>query len=178
MKLIILDRDGVINWDSKNFIKSPDEWKAIPGSLEAIAAFNKAGFTIVIASNQSGIGRHYFDEKTLDAIHQKMKHELARCGGVIDRIYVCPHVPEDNCSCRKPKTGLFERIAVDYQGSLEEAWCVGDSLRDIQAGLAMHCRCVLVLTGKAKPTEEELRFYQEHQIPMLKDLAALKVKIF
>lgn len=149
--LIVLDRDGVINEDSPDFIKSPAEWHAIPGSLEAIAALNKAGHSVVIASNQSGIGRGYFDKEDLKAIHEKMQKELAKVGAHIDAIFYCPHKPEDNCECRKPKQGLYKQIAQKYP-QVKEFWVVGDALRDITPALEMGWNAVLVKTGKGKQT--------------------------
>jgi len=150
MKLAILDRDGVINEDSPDYIKSSDEWHAISGSLEAIAKLNQAGFTVVVVTNQSGVGRGYFSQKDLQNIHQKMHQELAKIGGKIDKIYFCPHTPDDNCDCRKPKAGMFKQIAQDYKIDLQGAINIGDTLRDIQAGEAFGCRNILVLTGKGE----------------------------
>lgn len=152
MKLIILDRDGVINHDSPDYIKSPDEWRPIDGSLEAIARLNRAGFTVVVATNQSGIGRGLFSRQDLEAIHQKMRQKLAEVGGNIDQIYFCPHAPIDNCDCRKPKTAMFTKIMRDYLVNLKGVINIGDSLRDIKAGEAFGCRNILVLTGKGKQT--------------------------
>jgi len=132
-KLIILDRDGVINYDSIDFIKSPDEWRPIPGSLEAIQRLNAAGYTVVIATNQSGVNRGLFNETTLDAIHAKMQQELAKIGGKIDKIFYCPHKPDDHCDCRKPKPGLFTQIKNYYQQDLSDVFAIGDSERDIIA---------------------------------------------
>lgn len=151
MKLLILDRDGVINHDSDDFIKSPDEWVPIPGSLEAIARLNHAGWHVVIASNQSGIGRGLFDINTLNAIHRKMLKELAGVGGRIDAIFFCPHAPEDHCSCRKPKPGLFHDIARRYElETLDGVPAVGDSVRDLQAAQPLGCSLHLVRTGKGE----------------------------
>lgn len=150
MKLIILDRDGVINYESAEFIKSPEEWIPIPGGLEAIAKLNQAGFTVVIATNQSGIGRGLYDENTLTLIHKKMQNELKKLGGHIDKIFYCPHRPEDNCDCRKPKTGLFDQIATEYKISLNNIPAIGDSLRDIQAAQAAGCQAILVRTGNGE----------------------------
>jgi D-glycero-D-manno-heptose 1,7-bisphosphate phosphatase len=155
MKLIILDRDGVINQDSPDYIKSPEEWIPIPGSLSAIAQLNQQGFTVVVATNQSGVGRGYFSLETLTQIHAKMQQELAKVGGKIDHIYFCPHRPEDNCDCRKPKTGMFEQIARDYQTDLQGIINIGDALRDLQAGTKMGCKNILVLTGKGKQTLQD-----------------------
>jgi D-glycero-D-manno-heptose 1,7-bisphosphate phosphatase len=155
-KLIILDRDGVINVDSPDFIKSPDEWIPIPGSLAAIAQLNQNGYTVTIATNQSGLSRELYSEATLTKIHEKMSKELAKFGGKIDSIFCCPHLPEDNCDCRKPKPGLMERIAKHYQVDLKknQTPCVGDSLRDLLAANAAACRPILVLTGNGQKTKD------------------------
>ncbi|MGD9152889.1 MAG: D-glycero-beta-D-manno-heptose 1,7-bisphosphate 7-phosphatase [Gammaproteobacteria bacterium] len=156
MKLVILDRDGVINEDTPYYIKSAEEWRPIAGSLEAIAKFNHAGYTVVIATNQSGVGRGYFTAKALDEIHAKMRRELAKVGGKIDHIYFCPHTPDDNCDCRKPKTGMFEQIMHDYGlRDLKSVINVGDALRDIQIGQIFGCRNILVLTGKGQKTLQD-----------------------
>lgn len=152
MPLIILDRDGVINEDSDDFIKSPDEWQPLPGSLEAIAQLKNAGWQIVIATNQSGIARKLFDLDTLHAIHDKMHHMAHEYGGSIDAIFFCPHGPKDNCDCRKPLPGLFEQISKRLNTSLENVPCIGDSLRDIQASQAAGAQPVLVRTGKGTKT--------------------------
>ncbi len=154
MKLIILDRDGVINHDSAAFIKSPAEWVPIPGSLEAIARLNQAGYRVVIASNQSGIARELFDMSTLNAIHQKMHGAAQLVGADIDAIFFCPHAAIDNCDCRKPKAGMFEEIAKRFKVSLRGVPTVGDSLRDLQAGFISGCLPYLVLTGKGEKTQE------------------------
>lgn len=151
MKLLILDRDGVINEDSDEYIKSPDEWVPIPGSLEAIARLNHEGWHVVVASNQSGIGRGLFDMDTLNAIHRKMLKALAMAGGRIDAIFFCPHAPEDHCICRKPKSGLFQDIARRYElADLSDVHAVGDSLRDLQAAQPLGCMLHLVRTGKGE----------------------------
>ncbi|NYT63181.1 D-glycero-beta-D-manno-heptose 1,7-bisphosphate 7-phosphatase [Alcaligenaceae bacterium] len=152
MKLAILDRDGVINQDSNAFIKSPDEWLALPGSLEAIARLSRAGWRVVIASNQSGVARGLFSMDTLNAIHAKMRRELAAVGGSIDAIFVCPHGPDDGCVCRKPKPGMFLDIARRYDTDLKSVPAVGDSLRDLQAASQAGCTPWLVLTGNGKKT--------------------------
>ncbi|OGV71298.1 MAG: D-glycero-beta-D-manno-heptose-1,7-bisphosphate 7-phosphatase [Methylophilales bacterium RIFCSPHIGHO2_02_FULL_57_10] len=152
MKLVILDRDGVINYDSAQFIKSPDEWKPIPGSLEAIAELNQAGFRVVLASNQSGIGRGLFDMATLNAINDKMHRALAQAGGRIDAMFYCPHAAEANCSCRKPKPGMIEEIARRFGTDLDGVPSVGDSLRDLQAGVPLGALPILVRTGKGEAT--------------------------
>jgi len=152
MKLIILDRDGVINHDSAQFIKSPEEWKPIPGSLEAIARLAEAGYRIVVATNQSGVGRGLFDMDTLNAIHDKMIKAAATVGGRIDAIFFCPHAADSTCDCRKPKSGMFEQIAERFNVDLKGLPTVGDSLRDLQAGAALGCTPFLVLTGKGAKT--------------------------
>ncbi|MEO8628696.1 MAG: D-glycero-beta-D-manno-heptose 1,7-bisphosphate 7-phosphatase [Betaproteobacteria bacterium] len=153
MKLVILDRDGVINQDSDQFIKTPDEWKPIPGSLEAIARLNHMGYRVVVASNQSGLGRGLFDMATLNAINEKMYKALGQSGGRIDALFYCPHAAEASCACRKPKPGMFEDIARRFNTSLLEVMSVGDSLRDMQAAATAGALPILVLTGKGKKTQ-------------------------
>lgn len=165
--LIILDRDGVINFDSPNYIKSPAEWQAIPGSLEAIVKLQNAGHDVVVATNQSGIGRHYYSLETLHDIHAKMNQHIINLGGVALKIYFCPHVPEDNCECRKPKAGLFLQIQKDFPHEFAEAIAVGDSARDIAAAHTAGCKAVLVRTGNGPKTLTEL----EIKIPVYADLA-------
>jgi D-glycero-D-manno-heptose 1,7-bisphosphate phosphatase len=152
MKLIILDRDGVINEDSDAYIKSPEEWVSIPGSLEAIARLNRAGWTVAVATNQSGVGRGLYDRATLDRIHARMNAALAAAGGHVDALYYCPHAPEDHCTCRKPLPGLLESIARHYGVSLAGVPAIGDSLRDLQAAAAVGARPILVRTGKGERT--------------------------
>ena len=152
IKLIILDRDGVVNYDSDHFIKSPEEWKPIPGSLEAIARLNQAGFKVVLATNQSGVGRGLFDMAMLNTIHDKMHKALAQAGARIDALFFCPHAADSNCSCRKPKPGMFEEISERFNMSLAEVPCVGDSLRDLQAAAEAGGQPILVLTGKGEKT--------------------------
>jgi D-glycero-D-manno-heptose 1,7-bisphosphate phosphatase len=154
MKLVILDRDGVINQDSDQFIKTPDEWKPIPGSLEAIAKLNHAGFRVVVASNQSGIGRGLFDMGALNAINDKMYRALGQVGGRIDALFYCPHAAESNCDCRKPKPGMLLDIAQRFNVDLAGVPAVGDSLRDLQAAAAVDARPILVLTGKGTKTQK------------------------
>jgi len=153
MKLVILDRDGVINQDSDQFIKTPEEWKPIPGSLEAIAKLNHAGYRVVVASNQSGIGRGLFDMATLNAINEKMYKALGQLGGRIDALFYCPHPAEANCACRKPKPGMFHDIARRFNTSLLEVVSVGDSLRDMEAAAVAGAQPILVLTGKGRKTQ-------------------------
>jgi len=147
MKFIVLDRDGVINYDSLNYIRSPDEWKPIPSSLQALARLNEAGYKVIVITNQSGIGRGYYTEAILEKIHQKMKSQVAEHGGKIHGIYHCPHHPDDNCLCRKPKAGLLEKIAQDWSLDLSNVVLVGDKLSDSQAAITMNMRPILVRTG-------------------------------
>jgi len=155
MKLVILDRDGVINFDSAQFIKSPAEWKPIPGSLEAIARLNQSGYRVVVATNQSGVGRGLFDMDTLNQIHEKMNKALFTLGGRIDAIFYCPHAADSACDCRKPKPGMFKRISQTLNVDLTGVPAIGDSLRDLQAGVALGCRPMLVMTGKGEKTLAE-----------------------
>jgi len=152
MKLIILDRDGVINFDSSQFIKSPDEWKPIPGSLEAIARLTREGWRVVVATNQSGLARGLFEMATLNAIHAKMHKAVAQAGGRIDAVFYCPHAAEMDCGCRKPKSGLFNEIAARYGQDLHDVPAVGDSLRDLLAAASVGARPLLVKTGKGEKT--------------------------
>lgn len=168
-KLIILDRDGVINYDSENYIKTSDEWIPIPGSLSAIACLTKLGYIIVIATNQSGVAHGYYSLETLKAIHQKMREELAKVGGHIEQIYFCPHTPEANCVCRKPNSGLLYAIAQDFPKAFPDATLVGDSLRDIQAAQKAGCRSVLVKTGNGRKTIDRNKGLKG--IPIFEDLS-------
>ncbi len=154
MNLIILDRDGVINYDSDHFIKSPEEWKPIPGSLEAIARLCQAGYRVVVTTNQSGIGRGLFDMHTLNTIHDKMHKAVAHAGGRIDTIFFCPHAADSDCRCRKPKTGMLEEVAARYNIDLHGVSAVGDSLRDLTSAARMGAQPILVLTGKGAKTLE------------------------
>ena len=148
IKLIILDRDGTINEDRDDYVKSPDEWVPIPGALEAIARLNHAGWHTVVATNQSGLGRGTFDMATLNAMHVKMNQLLAKQGGRIDAVFFCPHAPDEVCLCRKPLPGLLEQIGERFGVSLRDVPVVGDTVRDLQAGMAVGCRPHLVRTGK------------------------------
>ena len=152
MKLVILDRDGVINYECAHFIKTPEEWRPIPGSLEAIAALNQAGYRAIVVTNQSGIARGLFDMTTLNEIHKKMIQELHRMGGHIEAIYFCPHTNEANCSCRKPKPGLFLEIQRRYHINLADVPAIGDSLRDLLAAKSAGAQPVLVITGNGQKT--------------------------
>lgn len=155
MKLIILDRDGVINHDSDQFIKSPDEWKPIPGSLDAIARLTQLGYHIVVATNQSGVGRGLFDMDTLNAIHDKMVKAVIHAGGRLDAVFFCPHTNMDSCTCRKPKPGMYEDIAARFNTDLKGVPVVGDSLRDLEAAVAVGAQPILVTTGKGKKTQKD-----------------------
>ena len=153
MKLIILDRDGVINYGSTQFIKHPKEWRPLPGSLEAIARLVQADYRVVVATNQSGIGRGLFDMLTLNAIHNKMHKAVVQAAGRIDSIFYCPHAAEANCSCRKPKTGMLETIALRYNVNLKGVPVIGDALRDLESAAEMGAQPILVLTGKGTKTQ-------------------------
>jgi D-glycero-D-manno-heptose 1,7-bisphosphate phosphatase len=155
MKLVILDRDGVINHDSPSYIKSPDEWKPIARSLDAIALLTQADYRVVVATNQSGVGQGRFDMATLNAIHDKMHRAVGQAGGRIDAVFYCPHAMEANCGCRKPKPGLLEDIGRRFNAGLQDVPCIGDSLRDLQAAAAVGAQPLLVLTGKGAQTQRE-----------------------
>ena len=164
-RLVILDRDGVINHDSDNFIRSPEQWHAIPGSLEAIARLCREDYRVVIITNQSGISRGYYSINTLNQIHQKMLEELNHLGGEISAIFFCPHSDNDNCGCRKPKPGMFEELSQRMNQPLAGVYAVGDSLRDLQAAQTAGARPVLVKTGKGAATLEAM-----HEQGMMKDV--------
>jgi D-glycero-D-manno-heptose 1,7-bisphosphate phosphatase len=169
MKLVILDRDGTINQDSEAFIKSPEEWIPIPGSLEAIARLHREGYRVVVVTNQSGVGRGLFDIDMLTKIHNKMIENVRARGGDIDAIFFCPHTPDDGCRCRKPLPGLFQEVAERLNVDLRDVYAVGDAARDLEAALAAKARAVLVLTGKGKRT---LRGAKKFDVPVYPDLAA------
>jgi D-glycero-D-manno-heptose 1,7-bisphosphate phosphatase len=154
--IIVLDRDGVINEDSDDYIKSPDEWLPVSGSIEAICRLSRAGFRIAVATNQSGLARGYFDEYCLARIHQKMLSMVEAGGGSIDTICYCPHLPDSGCRCRKPATGLLEQIAEEFQQTLSGATMVGDSIKDLQAARSFGLSPVLVRSGKGRKSEQEL----------------------
>jgi len=169
--LIILDRDGVINRDSEVFVKSAVEWIPLPGSIAAIAKLSRAGFTVTIASNQSGLARALFGRSALLAMHRKLRKLVAAEGGMVARIVVCPHGPDDGCACRKPGPGLLLRLARHYDTDLIGVPVVGDSLRDIQAALAVGARPILVRTGNGANTESA--FPADYgKIEIFDDLAA------
>lgn len=176
MDIVILDRDGVINRDSDQFIKKPEEWEPIPGSLEAIARLNQAGYRVVVATNQSGIGRGLFDMATLNAIHAKMHKACALVGARIDAVFFCPHIDEHECECRKPKGGMLEEIMACYGlNDLDEVPVVGDSLRDLQPAAMRGARLYLVLTGKGEQTRQAGGLPEGTQI--LPDLAAVVAEL-
>lgn len=154
--LVILDRDGVINQDSSSFVKSSDEWLPLHGSIDAIAALHQAGFTIAVASNQSGLARGLFDRKALAAMHRKFRRLVARAGGRVDRIVVCPHGPDDGCACRKPLPGLLLKLGHRYGVGLEGVPVIGDSQRDLEAARKAGARPILVRTGNGRRTEAAL----------------------
>lgn len=156
-KLIVLDRDGVINEDSDDYIKSPEEYIPVPGSLEAIVKLNQAGYTVVVATNQSGVARGYFTEQTLQKMHDKLTRLLSKAGGKIEKIYVCPHGPDDNCDCRKPKPGLLHQLLKDYPVDPTTVMFIGDSLKDLQVARAVGMTPILVRTGKGVRTEASLK---------------------
>jgi D-glycero-D-manno-heptose 1,7-bisphosphate phosphatase len=168
--LIILDRDGVINEDSDDYIKTPAEWIPIPGSLKAIAALNHAGYTVVVATNQSGIARGLYTEAGLAEIHATMQRQLAAVGGHIDAIFYCRHHPDEHCACRKPKPGLLLQIAAEFKIDIEKALMVGDAARDIECAQAVGCPAVLVKTGKGMRTLEAKNV---PDVPVFEDLAAV-----
>lgn len=172
MKLIILDRDGVINEDSDAYIKSPAEFIPLPGSLEAIARLKHAGYTIAVATNQSGIARGYYDEITLAAMHEKLAQLLDRVGGGIDYIAYCPHGPDDHCSCRKPLTGLLDEISQHFKIDLTGVPMIGDSLRDIQAAQSVGGTAILVKTGKGERTLASNNATALEGVPVYANLAA------
>jgi D-glycero-D-manno-heptose 1,7-bisphosphate phosphatase len=157
VRLVILDRDGVINVESDAFVKSADEWTPIAGSLEGVRLLSGAGFTVAVASNQSGLGRGLFDSQALEQMHEKMRRLVSEAGGRIDHIVVCPHHPDDGCDCRKPKPGLLRQLSDYYQQPLAGVPVIGDSVRDIEAAQAVAARPILVRTGNGSRAEAELR---------------------
>jgi len=174
LKLIILDRDGVINLDSDDYIKSPEEWIPIPGSIEAIADLSKAGYTVTVATNQSGIARHLFDEFDLAAMHQKMCALVEEQGGEIAGVFFCPHGPDDGCDCRKPGIGLLKQIESEFGTSVSGAPFVGDSARDLLAAKLAGCRPVLVLSGKGALTRQACDESELAGVEIHTDLNAFK----
>jgi D-glycero-D-manno-heptose 1,7-bisphosphate phosphatase len=176
VKLIILDRDGVINQDSDAYIKTADEWRPIPGSIDAIVRLFRSGYKIVIATNQSGIGRGFFSYDALEAMHFKLKNLLLSSNVTLSGIFFCPHTPEDKCGCRKPASGLLDQITEELDIDLKGVHIVGDSLRDLQAGLKYNCSPILVRTGKGSNTEIQLKKEQNlilKQTRIFDDLACV-----
>ena len=167
MKLVILDRDGVINQDADDYVKSVEEWQPIPGSIEAIAQLYQSGFTIVVATNQSGLSRGLFDLEALESMHAKLNTLVESAGGEITAIFYCPHSPENNCNCRKPKPGLIDAIENELSISVLGCPLVGDSIRDLQAGISKGCDPILVKTGKGAGT---YRLLQQRPNPKFDDL--------
>jgi len=155
-RVIVLDRDGVINRDSSAFVKSADEWLPLEGSIEAIALLSEAGFRVAVASNQSGLARGIFDAAALTEMHDKLRALVTDAGGRIDHIAICSHGPDDGCDCRKPLPGLLLQIGERFKVSLADVPVIGDSLRDLQAALSVHARPILVRTGNGKKTEDNL----------------------
>lgn len=174
MALVILDRDGVINYDSDEYIKSPEEYVPMPGSLEAIARLKAAGYTVVVATNQSGIARGYFSQETLEAMHEKLYTLLAEKGGKVDGIFFCPHAPDDGCNCRKPQPGLLEQISEHFQTPLKGVPFIGDSAGDIKAAKAVGAQPVLVRSGKGEHTLQQAAADPEllQNVAVYDDLAA------
>ena len=175
MKLVILDRDGTINEDSDQYIKSPAEWKPIRGSLEAIARLTQGGWRVVVATNQSGIARGLFDMATLNAIHAEMHRAVNQAGGRIDAIFFCPHAADSRCECRKPKPGLLREIASRLDVELAGVPTIGDSLRDVEAAAAVGAKPYLVLTGKGRMTRDAGGLPQGTEV--VADLAAIAARL-
>lgn len=155
-RLILIDRDGVINHDSPDYIKTPDEWLPIPGSLEAVVTLKRAGYKVAVCTNQAGVGRGLIEPEALTAIHQKMMDALARCGTRLDGLIFCPHHPDDQCSCRKPKPGMLLAMMAQLNAEAEDTWYVGDSIKDAEAAAQAGCRFALVRTGNGRATESKL----------------------
>ncbi len=172
MKIIVLDRDGVINHDSDDYIKSADEFVPVEGSIKSIADLSRAGFKIAVATNQSGLARELFSDKALSSIHHKLCSMVNEAGGSIDGIFYCPHLPDENCECRKPKTGLLQQIEQEFSCSLVGSFFVGDSLKDIEAAVAFGCMPILVRTGKGSITEQKILQGQPLNVPVFDDLAS------
>jgi D-glycero-D-manno-heptose 1,7-bisphosphate phosphatase len=169
--LVILDRDGVINFDSDDYIKTVEEWQPIPGSIEAIAALSKAGYRIAVATNQSGLGRGYFSEFTLANMHNLLLDLVEEAGGSIETIVFCPHKPDEGCACRKPETGLIDQIEAELNLSSAGAWYVGDAAKDMELAGRKSCKGVLVRTGKGRETESRLEADMKNAILVVDDLA-------
>lgn len=166
-----MDRDGVINEDSDDYIKSPEEWLPVPGSIDAIARLSQAGYLVAVATNQSGLARGYFDEFTLANIHNLMNALVEEAGGHIDVVCYCPHHPDDACNCRKPLPGLLNQIEQALGVSVTGAWYVGDTLKDIQAARNKACKPILVRSGKGRATEARLTPEDRAGVPVFDNLA-------
>lgn len=177
MKIIVLDRDGVINHDSDNYIKSVEEFIPIDHSISAIVRLCEAGFKVVVATNQSGLARNYFDDERLSEMHHLLCTIVEKAGGVIDGIFYCPHHPNDGCSCRKPGTGLLQQIEKEFACKLQGCYFVGDSLQDIEAARAFGCNPILVRTGKGLITEQLLNESNDFSVPTDDDLSAAVSRI-
>lgn len=171
-RLVILDRDGVINHDSSEFVKTPDEWRPIDRSIDAIARLSGAGFTVAVATNQSGIGRGLLDRPVLEAIHQKLRGLVKGAGGDVDSIVYCPHLPGDGCDCRKPLPGLYEAVSRRFGVPLKGVPIIGDSERDLVAARAVDARPILVLTGNGRITARSLK-QQNVNVETFADLDAV-----
>lgn len=156
MKLLILDRDGTLNRSRDDYVASADEWEALPGALEAVARLNQGGWRVVIATNQSGVGRGMFDMAALNAIHTKMHRQLAAAGARVEAVFFCPHAPEDACHCRKPAPGLFEQIGARFGLDLADVPAAGNALRHVQAAASAGCPTHLLLTGKSGHLRDQL----------------------
>jgi D-glycero-D-manno-heptose 1,7-bisphosphate phosphatase len=175
--LLFLDRDGVINEDSEDYIRSLDDWIPVPGSIEAIAELSQAGYTVAIVTNQSGLGRGYFELEDLEAIHHRLCQLVEERNGSIAGIFYCPHLPDAGCSCRKPGTGLLEAATKELHMDAHGAYMVGDSLKDLQAAQRFDCRPILVKTGKGLSTLERINsdnpgVTEPNNIPVYANLAA------
>lgn len=175
--LVILDRDGVINEDSDDYVKTLDEWIPIPGSIEAIARLSQHGFTVTVATNQSGIGRGFIDLDDLEAMHERLYELVESAGGKIAGIFYCPHHPDDDCECRKPKPGLITAIEDEFGQSALGAWMIGDSLRDLEAGELKGCIPALVRTGKGERTLQKMQSEQSSEWQGLRVYADLSAAV-
>ena len=169
---IVLDRDGVINHDSDNYVKNEDEWIPITGSMDAIAKLHQKDYQVIVATNQSGLARGYFDEVALAAIHQKLILMAEEAGGLVSAIFYCPHLPDANCQCRKPKTGLLKQAENELGIRLANSYLIGDSLKDLQAAVAFQMKPVLVRTGKGRDTELSLKGRLKVETPVFDNLEA------
>ena len=167
---VCLDRDGVINADEVGYISSPQDWEPLAGSAEAIGRLTQSGYDVFVLTNQSGIGRGYYTLDDMQAVHIKMHAVLSRYGGVVKAVYYCPHAPEEDCSCRKPQTGMFEQLQAQFEVDLTATWFVGDKLSDLLAGDAVNAQSVLVKTGCGADTLAQLP--DDHSYPVFADLSA------